>query len=44
LAEIADSLGYRVTNIDLFRTRFSTATGEHLKEEVVLLEWKGGNS
>ena len=41
LAEIAESLGYRVTGIDLFRTRPSTATGEQLREEVVLLEWPG---
>ena len=41
LADIAQSLGYTVTGIDLFRTRPSTATGEHLREEVVLLEWPG---
>lgn len=41
LAEIADSLGYKVLNIDLFRTRFSTATKNLLREEVVLLEWTG---
>ena len=41
LADIARSLGYTVTGIDLFRTRPSTATGEHLREEVVLLEWSG---
>ncbi len=39
LADIARSLGYVVTDIDLFRTRPSTVTGEHLREEVVLLEW-----
>ena len=39
LADIALSLGYVVTDIDLFRTRPSTVTGEHLREEVVLLEW-----
>lgn len=39
LADIAESLGYRVTGIDLFRTRFSTATGNYLREEVVVLEW-----
>ena len=39
IADIAESLGYRVTGIDLFRTRFSTVTGQHLREEVVLLEW-----
>ena len=41
LGDIASSLGYRVTDVDLFRTRLSTATGEHLREEVVLLEWPG---
>ena len=39
LADLAQSLGYRVTGIDLFRTRLSTATGQQLREEVVLLEW-----
>ena len=42
LADLAQSLGYRVIGIDLFRTRQSTVTGEHLREEVVLLEWPGG--
>ena len=42
LADLAQSLGYRVTGIDLFRTRPSTVTGEQLREEVVLLEWPGG--
>lgn len=41
LAEIADNIGYDVINIDLFRTRQSTTTGEQLREEVVLLEWNG---
>jgi DNA modification methylase len=41
LAEIAESLGYKVLDIDLFRTRFSTATKDYLREEVVLLCWKG---
>ncbi len=39
LADIALSLGYEVTSIDLFRTRFSTATKEELREEVVVLRW-----
>ncbi|HET6567405.1 MAG TPA: DNA methyltransferase [Rhodothermales bacterium] len=39
LAEIAESLGYEVVGIDLFRTRFSTATQQQLREEVVLLRW-----
>jgi tRNA G10 N-methylase Trm11 len=37
LAELAESLGYKVEGIDLFRTRFATATGESLREEVVVL-------
>lgn len=37
LAEIAESLGYEVESIDLFRTRLSTATKEQLREEVVVL-------
>jgi hypothetical protein len=41
LADIAASLGYVVTGIDLFRTRLATATGEQLREEVVLLRWPG---
>lgn len=41
LAEIADELGYDVERIDLFRTRFATATQEELKEEVVVLRWTG---
>ncbi|OHB79411.1 MAG: hypothetical protein A2Z25_21380 [Planctomycetes bacterium RBG_16_55_9] len=27
--------------MELFRTRISTATGDHLREEVLVLEWKG---
>ncbi len=41
LAEIATSLGYKVVGIDLFRTRLATATREHLREEVVVLQWAG---
>lgn len=41
MAEIAQSLGYELIRIDLFRTRFSTATGEQLREEVVVLRWPG---
>ena len=41
LATIAESLGYRVTGIDLFRTHLATATREQLREEVVCLEWPG---
>lgn len=41
LAEIAESLGYVVEGIDLFRTRYATATGEQLREEVLVLRWPG---
>ncbi len=41
IAEVAEQCGYEVTGIDLFRTRFSTATQENLREEVVLLKWNG---
>lgn len=41
LADIAKSQGYEVLGIDLFRTRLSTATGEQLREEAVLLRWPG---
>ena len=41
LSDLAQSLGYRVIGIDLFRTRPSTVTGEQLREEVVLLAWQG---
>ena len=41
LAEVAERLGYEVLDIDLFRTRFSTTTKEHLREEVLLLQWNG---
>jgi tRNA G10 N-methylase Trm11 len=40
-ADIALELGYEVLKIDLFRTRFSTATKEDLREEVVVLRWPG---
>lgn len=43
LAEIAQSLGYELIGIDLFRTRTATATGEQLREEVVLLSWPGAS-
>ncbi len=41
LGDIAKSLGYELTGIDLFRTRLATATREQLREEVVILHWKG---
>ncbi len=43
LASIAEPLGYSVESIDLFRTRLATATREQLREEVVVLHWKGVN-
>ncbi|HVA25425.1 MAG TPA: DNA methyltransferase [Chloroflexota bacterium] len=41
IAEIAESLGYELVGIDLFRTRLATATREQLREEVVVLRWPG---
>ncbi|MBI3912353.1 MAG: DNA methyltransferase [Armatimonadetes bacterium] len=41
LADIAQSLGYELIGIDLFRTRLATATKEQLREEVVVLRWPG---
>jgi len=41
LADIAESLGYELVRIDLFRTRLATATREQLREEVVVLRWPG---
>jgi len=41
LGEIAESLGYKVESLDLFRTRLATATGEQLREEVLVLRWPG---
>jgi len=41
LAEIAQSLGYELAEIELFRTRFATATSSQLREEVVILRWPG---
>lgn len=41
LGDIAKSLGYELVNIDLFRTRLATVTKEQLREEVVILRWKG---
>lgn len=41
LGEIAEDLGYELVRIDLFRTRFSTATKSDLNEEVVILRWPG---
>lgn len=44
LADIARSLGYEVVAIDLFRTRYATATKARLREEVVLLRWPGSEA
>jgi len=41
LGDIAVHLGYRLESIDLFRTRFATATKKDMNEEVVVLKWKG---
>ena len=41
LGELARSLGYELTGIDLFRTRMATASRQHLREEVVRLRWPG---
>jgi DNA modification methylase len=41
LGDIAQTLGYELVGIDLFRTRLATATKEQLREEVVILKWKG---
>ena len=41
LGDIAQTLGYELVAIDLFRTRLATATKEQLREEVVVLRWKG---
>jgi len=41
LGEIAESLGYVVEDLELFRTRIATATGEMLREEVLILRWNG---
>ncbi len=41
LGRIAETLGYQVEKIDLFRERFASATKERLREEVVVLSWNG---
>lgn len=40
LAEVARDQGYTVEGIDLFRHRFSTPTGQQLREEAVVLRWE----
>ncbi len=42
LADIAQSLGYELERIDLFRTRLATASKEQLREEVIILRWPQG--
>jgi len=41
LVDLAESVGYEVVGIDLFRTRLATATKQQLREEVVVLRWPG---
>lgn len=41
LADIARALGYELVRIDLFRTRPVPTTGTALREEVVVLRWRG---
>lgn len=41
LIQIAEGLGYECVRVDLFRTRLATATGEQLREEVIILRWPG---
>jgi DNA modification methylase len=41
LAKIAEEIGYEVVRVDLFRKRFATATKQELREEVVIMKWKG---
>ena len=41
LGDLAQSAGYKLERIDLFRTRHATATGDQLREEVVVLRWPG---
>jgi hypothetical protein len=44
LATIADSLGYEVVGLDLFRTRRAASTNQPLREEVLVLRWPGPSS
>jgi len=41
LAEVAESVGFKLKEIQLFRSRLSTATKQYLREEAVVLEWQG---
>ena len=40
LGDIAVHLGYHLDSIDLFRTRYATATRKDMNEEIVVLKWK----
>lgn len=44
LADIAERQGYEVVGKDLFRTRAATATRSELREEVLVLRWRGCDS
>ena len=44
LAEIAHEIGYKVIDLELFRTRLSTVTGEQLREEILVLEYNDRSS
>jgi tRNA G10 N-methylase Trm11 len=39
LGDLAKSAGYEVEGLDLFRTRYASATSDQLREEVLLLRW-----
>jgi hypothetical protein len=41
LGALAESLGYELVSLDLFRTRLATASKEQLREEVLVLRWPG---
>jgi len=43
LAELSEKLGYKVLDLELFRTRFATRSKEELREEVLILEYNGKN-
>lgn len=42
LAEVAESVGYKVDGIDNFRKRYATATDTWLNEDVLILSYLGG--
>lgn len=42
LAEVAESVGYKVDGIDNFRKRYATATNTWLNEDVLILSYLGG--